>query len=888
MATATSATPYIRWFHEAEATDLAQVGGKGANLGRLAGAGFPVPPGFCVTAAAYRQFVHGGGLHERILGRLAEVRDAAAIEVVSKSVRQEIRAQPIPDDIVAAIRTAYGQLGDAAAPVAIRSSATAEDLPQASFAGQQDTYLNVRGADAVMEHVRRCWASLWTARAVAYRLEQGFAHGDILLATVVQAMIESEVSGVMFTVNPVSGRRGETVINASYGLGEAIVSGLVTPDTYVVYPQSRLIRQREVGRKEVEIVYAADGSVDERPITGGRATQPSLTDAQVLALAELGQRVEDHYGGPQDIEWALRQGAFYLLQSRPITTLGDTPAFDPADHWTRAMFVEILPDAPSPQFCSVLEPLFTNMLDFTFRNLGQEPPADIPASAVFYHQPYLNLRYIRAALAGLSESSRERLAGRIANPFAEHAEHAEHAGGRPSLADLRLAWHMLRTVDNLPRRLQPVIARYYEELRHHAARDTAAMSDDELALAARQLALEILPPLVAYDFLLIAALSFAQQLIDVALARAELPDPDRVRGQLMSGVTGNLTMQTNNALWQLAQVARRLPGVVEAVTDGPDEALLERVRAAPDGPAFNAALDDFLAEYGHREIRMDIAYPTWIEDPVPVLRFVRAYLTAEGAPDPAEQERTLADQRRRAAAAVNAGLGRSIAGRIVFRRLFSWALDRAAALGRERDTMHFHWTASFPVLRRQLREIGQRLTAAGHLDDTADVYCLALDDLVDAVARPRPLQALAARRRRAWQRDQTRLWPTEIRHGEEVYEAAPGGRLAVGRQALRGIAGSPGVASGPVCIVRGPEDFGKLRRGDVLVAPLTNPVWTPLFALAGAVVTDSGGILSHGAIVAREYGLPAVMGASGATRALRDGQRVTVDGVRGTVVIEVE
>lgn len=282
---------------------------------------------------------------------------------------------------------------------------------------------------------------------------------------------------------------------------------------------------------------------------------------------------------------------------------------------------------------------------------------------------------------------------------------------------------------------------------------------------------------------------------------------------------------------------------------------------------------------------MDIAYPTWGEDPLPVLRFVRTYLAAESAVDPSVQERALADRRRAAAEEIAAALGRTLRGRLALRPIFRWAVGRAEALAKERDTMHFHWTASFPVLRRYLRALGEAWMADGVLDRRSDIYYLKLEELRRLVSEPVPMQEAAARRKDEWERDSKRLWPVEIRAAEEVYHDETGD-WELGRESLRGVAGSPGLATGPVRVVSGPEDFGRLAPGDVLVAHLTNPVWTPLFAIAAAIVTDTGGVLSHGAIVAREYGIPAVLGVRGATHALSDGQRVTVDGTRGTVSIE--
>jgi rifampicin phosphotransferase len=909
MTRSETAPAYVLWFRDAAATDIARVGGKAANLARLVAADLPVPPGFAVTAEAYGDFLRASGLTERILAHMDGVRATEEVERRSAEVRRLIVAQTVPDAITEQVRAAYGRLGDGATPVAVRSSATAEDLPEASFAGQQDTYLNIRGAAAVLDAVRRCWASLWTARAVAYRLEHGFAHDQVLLAVVVQQMVEPDVAGVMFTANPVSGRRDETVINASYGLGEAVVSGVVTPDTFVVQPRTGRIREREIATKAVEIVYAVrqapelahhremeavrgagetdigpEGTV-ERALEPARATRACLDDDAARNLAWLGTRVAAHFGAPQDIEWARAGGEFYLLQSRPITTLGELAHYDPRDHWTRAIFIEILPDAPSPLFCSVLVPILTGMLDFTFRRLGRTPPSDIQGVAVFYHQAYFNMRYIRAALADLPKARAEDFAQRIANPFTEH--YASPTGGRrhiPGRAELSMALNMVRAANTVPRSIQREIRAYRDALAPYQQRDPREASDEEIIRTLHHIAYDILPDLVEWDFLLIAALGFVLRLGEGLARRTDLPDPDRLAGILRSGLTGNITMETNKALWALMELARAEPAVARAIQDGPDEALVARVRTAAGDGSFARALAAFLDTYGHREIRMDIVYPSWREDPAPVLRFVRAYLAAPNAPSPEHQEHALADARRKGAGEVERALARTLLGRLVHRRLFRWAMGRAEALGAFRDTMHYEWTRSFPLLRHWLETMADRWVARGLLDRRADIYCLSIPDLLAWIDDPRPMTDLAARRRRQWDRDRARPWPVEIRGGEEIYDEAPT-ELAVLGHALRGVPGSPGQATGTVRVVRGPEDFGRLQPGEILVAPLTNPVWTPLFAIAGGLVTDTGGILSHGAIVAREYGIPAVMGASGATLALHDGQRVTVDGTRGVVTV---
>ena len=326
---------YIRWFNEIGLSESALVGGKGANLGELTQSGLPVPPGFCITSAAYQDFLISTGLHRSIETLLATIDSADRVDVVDKTaqIRGLIYAQPLPPAIVDEVVGCYHQLQESGivqpqedVPLAVRSSATAEDQANASFAGQLDTYLNIRGIPALLEHIKRCWASLWTERVVAYIANQGLDHLSVSMAVVVQSMISSEVSGVLFTANPVTGGKDEVVINASWGLGEAIVSGLVTPDTIQARKSDGQVIQRQTGVKDLRLAYAPGGGTEELPVREDLRSSPALSDRQVKELVALGNRIEAYYGKPQDIEWAYYQGQWYLLQSRPITTLGSQSA----------------------------------------------------------------------------------------------------------------------------------------------------------------------------------------------------------------------------------------------------------------------------------------------------------------------------------------------------------------------------------------------------------------------------------------------------------------------------------------------------------------------------------------------------------------------------------
>src|SRR5215203_5886830 len=363
---------YTAWFNEIRKDDIALAGGKGANLGELSRAGLPVPPGFILTTAPYDAFVEENEIRDAIvkLALVPRADDPATFEEVAESIHALFSGGKVPEKMAEEIRSSYEKLGeDSETAVAVRSSATAEDLAGASFAGQQETYLNVRGAEALLEAVKNCWASLWTARAMAYRTRQGIDPASVSLAVVVQRMVESEAAGVMFTANPANGRRDEAAISAAWGLGEAVVSGQVTPDSIVVEKQSGRVISREIADKEVMTVYTKSGT-EELPVPGARRREPVLGDEAAAALTHYGARIEELYGIPQDIEWALSDGELFILQARPITALPDLMA-DPPTDWSvpdpkamyvRASIVEQMPDPLSPLFADLADGSVTRSL----------------------------------------------------------------------------------------------------------------------------------------------------------------------------------------------------------------------------------------------------------------------------------------------------------------------------------------------------------------------------------------------------------------------------------------------------------------------------------------------------------------------------------------------
>jgi phosphohistidine swiveling domain-containing protein len=820
--------------------DLARVGGKGANLGELVRVGFPVPDGFVITTAAYDSFVAHNGLGETIARALREEPGSGA------TIRTAFEKAPIPPEIEQDILAAYRELGEG--PVAVRSSATAEDLPEAAFAGQQDTFLNISDEQELLDAVRRCWASLWTDRAIAYRNRQKIDRQTVKLAVVVQQMVPAEVAGVLFTANPVTGARDEIAIDASPGLGEAVVSGQVTPDRFVLRRRwlgrwGWRIAERRPGKREV-IIRARSGSGTEH-VAGSAATDvPELPDRALRRLARLGNAIEQHFSRPQDVEWAWAGRQVFILQARPITALPEPPPRPsrPA-RMMAAMVAELLPTRPYPLEATTwgFKYIWSALLGPMFRQLGLSVRFD----GLFLEEDGVIVRFS----GGL--------------PF------------RPTpgvlLAPLRLL-RLARRYDPARWRSDPLLAEVQARARALEARDLQVLAWEGL-LATVHEALAI-PPLVGelrIRYLLPRLLAVGRLRLVLSLLGAG----DRFGTLLFTGLETR-TLDANRALEALANRMRSDPALADAFARHEPGELWAALEAQPSGRAFLAKLRAFLDEYGHRETggTLQVLQPTWKDAPEVVLGMLQGLARAEPRPQ---------TQRPAWEMARDELLAHPLLRLPPLRSAFLRLLAEARWFPQIREDTRFYATLILPVLRRALLEFGRRLAGVGVLDVPEDVFHLKLEELerVGGAWPPPPqlaaeLSALVVRRRaRRAELESTLLVDPRLFHHAEAGEDA----------LVCGIPGSPGVAEGPVRVVRDASEFGQLGSGDVLVAPYTNPAWTPLFERAAAVVVDSGGPASHAAIVAREYGIPAVLGTSDATAQLRDGQRVLVDGDQGRVVL---
>ncbi len=879
--------------------DLPTAGGKGANLARLVRAGFPVPQGFIVTTQAYRQFVQANGLADWIQEQVqrADPEDPQTLEAVSQAIRRRFLDGAMPEPIRQALLERYQAMG--CPPVAVRSSATAEDLPDLSFAGQQDTYLNVMGEEALVQAVIRCWSSLWTARAIGYRARNHLDQADVSLAVVVQEMVQSQVSGVLFTANPLNGRRTEAVIDATFGLGEALVAGLVEPDHYVVRKRDGQILEKKLGAKSLVIRSAPKGdTVTEKVAAQDRQALP---DPAIRDLVALGNRVETLFGSPQDIEWAWVDGRLYLLQSRPITSLYPLPpglAPEPLRVFFSFGAVQGILAPLTPLGQETIKAFFAGGASlfgyhFTPRSqpvlfsAGERLWADITPPL----RNGLGRRLVARALAGIEPGSSQTLARLLQDP--RLAPTRALPSGKilrrilgfvlPRLREV--AW-ALRRPERAQIRAQSFGAAAIREFQERSNQATTLIQRVTLHEYLGQIAFPAVLPIflapVLAGYLPLLALNRLAR--DLAKADPEI-GPHTVL-TLTRGLPNNVTTEMDLALWETAQAIRQDRQSLAHFLERPPEELATEAVAKKLPRAAQAALDRFLDRYGMRGVgEIDIGRPRWWEDPLPVIQTLRSYLgiqdeaMAPGVVFRRGEAEARAAQRKLVAAARQRPLGRLKAWFV------AWATRRIRALAGLRESPKFTIINLMGISRRNLLASGEELVRAGVLARRDDLFFLTLPELhALGMGAPGRWQELVAQRRESVRREERRRQIPRIllSDGEAFYQgmvAEAGGESA---QVLVGSPVSPGVAEGIARVVFEPHQ-AKLSPGEILVCPGTDPAWTPLFLAAAGLVMEVGGMMTHGAVVAREYGIPAVVGVDRATQRIKTGQRIRVDGSTGTI-----
>ncbi|WP_328673887.1 rifamycin-inactivating phosphotransferase [Streptomyces sp. NBC_00328] len=859
---------YVLDLQEVDRTRVAVVGGKGAHLGGLSRIeGVRVPAGFCVTTDAFRRIMAEVPSVDGLIDELSHVNpdDRDAIRTLSARIRRTVEEITVPDDLAAAVTRSLARLGEGAA-YAVRSSATAEDLPTASFAGQQDTYLNIVGPTEILRHISRCWASLFTERAVTYRRRNGIDHRTVHMAVVVQRMVFPHAAGILFTADPVTGNRKVSTVDAGFGLGEALVSGLVNPDVFTVRDDEIVARTIAAKQRAVQALPA--GGTREVAIDAGRQEQPSLTDEQVLRLVRLGRRIEAHFGRPQDIEWCLADDGFRIVQSRPITTLFPVPeAGDRENHvYVSVGHQQMMTDAMKPLGCSMWQ--LTAMVPM--HEAGGRLFVDVarrlasPAS--------------RAALLDVMGKG---------DPLVRNALETvlDRDGFVPSLPDTGPGGPPASGAST-PAEADPAIV-------------TELIERSRASIAALESGIRTKSGPALFDFLLEAFEEHKRVLGDPLNMRAIMAGMEatwwlndrlgewlgekNAADTLTLSAPDNITSEMGLELLDVADVIRSRPEVVAFLQDVEDDDFLDELAKLAGGTEARDAIEAYLDRYGMRCVgEIDITRPRWREQPstlVPViLDNVRNF-------EPGAAERRFEQGRLRAWEKEQDVLSRLRALPDGDRRADETKrmIDQVRAFAGYREYPKYGIVSRSFVYKRALLEEAGRLARAGVLHEKEDVFYLTFQEFHDVVRTNRVDDRLIQRRKDAFRSYQA-LTPPRVLTSDGEAVTGSYRRDDVPDGALVGLPVSAGTIEGRARVILDMAD-ADLEPGDILVTPFTDPSWSPLFVAVAGLVTEVGGLMTHGAVIAREYGLPAVVGVERATRLIRDGQRIRVHGTDGYVEI---
>jgi rifampicin phosphotransferase len=886
-------------FHSAEAT-LANAGGKGINLARLTRAGFAVPRGFMISTDAYREFVSANRWLPTILSGVTELsaEDASALERGSAQIRVAFSAGKMPEELEAAIRAAYADLANK--PVAVRSSATAEDLPDLSFAGQQDTYLNVIGPGQLLEAVINCWSSLWTARAIGYRIRNGIDHNEAALAVIVQEMVQSEASGVLFTANPLTGLRSESVIDATLGLGEALVSGQVEPDHYVVDTLNHRILAKTLGAKKISTRGKAGGGVETIEADADEEKQ-ALADEDIQELTRLGQQIQNEYGFPQDIEWALAENKLYILQSRPITSLYPLPkeSLDPLIVWFSFGSVQGLMGA--------MTPLGQDAIRMAFSGAGK-----LFGAQIRYDQNEILVPAGERLWIKISDLLRNPLGARVYKTILGFGEPSVRQILQGLANERRIGagkGHVkLGTIGALLGFILPVFGRA-----------AINMHDPQKARAEFQAYLEsqlVSPNITGKDpFARLAQrLQFMQEHISTTLYRllprfipllgpavASLGLITRLAGdgkeiqtdhgfsatalEVTRGLPNNVTTEMDLVLWKTASSIRQDPDSSRAFLESDARTLAARYLNGTLPESAQMAVAEFMKRYGMRGLaEIDMGQLRWREEPTSVMQTLQSYLQIpeEKAPDvlfaKGAQAAELAIDRL--AAQARRGFGGDVKANMV-----RAAGRRIRMLMGLRESPKFFIVRLMGIIRNELLASGDEFASEGTIEKPEDLFFLHFYELQALANREdRDWKSLIAEQHVIYERENRRkqIPRVLVSDGRAFHEGI--GALADTDTVISGSPVSPGVAEGIVHIILDPRG-AQLAPGEILVCPGTDPAWTPLFMVAGGLITEVGGMMTHGSVVAREYGIPAVVGVHQATTRLKDGQRIRLDGTAGKIIV---
>ncbi|WP_226603496.1 phosphoenolpyruvate synthase [Bacillus cereus] len=865
---------FVLDFQEIEKTQLFLVGGKGLNLGELSNIqGIQVPEGFCVTTVGYEQAIGKNEAFQTLLNQLAmlKIEERDQIGEISKKIREVIMAVEIPVDVVELVAHYLSHFGDEHA-YAVRSSATAEDLPYASFAGQQDTYLNIIGKENILQHIKKCWASLFTDRAVIYRMQNGFDHKQVSISVVVQRMIFPEASGILFTADPITSNRKLLSIDASFGLGEALVSGLVSADNYKV--KEGEIAGKIIATKKIAMYGRKEGGIETKQIASNQQNVQTLTEQQILQLARIGRQIEAYFGCPQDIEWCLANDTFYIVQSRPITTLYPIPeANDKENHvYISVGHQQMMTDAMKPLGLSFFlltthapmrkagGRLFVDATqklaspasrNFLINTLGKSDPLVRDAlTTVIERDNFITL---------LSDDEKEKSGSKSVLPTSSQPE-----------------------IENDPAIVMDLIKNNQasiEELKRNIQMKSGSAVFNFILEDMKQQLQKILfsPQSTAVIMAGMNALTWMNEKMEQWLGEKNAADT------LSQSVQNNITSEMGLALLDVADVIRPYPEVIAYLQHVEDDSFLDELVQFKGGEKARDAIDAFLNKYGMRcSGEIDITKTRWSEQPATIIPMILNHIRdfeygaskrkfAEGLQEALKKEEELLERLQH----LPDGEQKVEETKRMIRNIRNF-------IG-YREYPKYGMIHRYFIYKQALLKEAEKLVQNNVINEIEDIYYLTFEELHEVV-RTNKLDDEVIHKQKNEYKLYEKLTPPRVITSDGEIITGKYNRENLPAEAIVGLPVSSGVVEGRARVILNMED-ANLEDGDILVTAFTDPGWTPLFVSIKGLVTEVGGLMTHGAVIAREYGLPAVVGVENATKLIKDGQRIRVHGTEGYIEV---
>ncbi|WP_426980564.1 phosphoenolpyruvate synthase [Bacillus pseudomycoides] len=869
-------SPLVLGFQEIEETQLLLVGGKGLNLGKLSKIqGIQVPEGFCITTVGYQKAIEQNETFQALLDQITmlKVEDRDQISEISRKIRQIIMEVEIPSDVVKAVADYLSQFGDEHA-YAVRSSATAEDLPHASFAGQQDTYLNIIGKEAILQHISKCWASLFTDRAVIYRMQNRFDHSQVYLSVIVQRMVFPQASGILFTADPITSNRKLLSIDASFGLGEALVSGLVSADCYKV--QEDKIVDKMIATKKLAIYARKEGGTEARQIDPDQQKTQTLTEQQILQLARIGRQIEAYFGCPQDIEWCLVDDTFYIVQSRPITTLYPIPEVnDQENHvYVSVGHQQMMTDPLKPLGMSLFQltsfgPRFKAggrlFVDIT-HNLASPVSRKTIIDTLGQSDPL-----IKDALMTIIERE----------DFIKSSPDGKKVPS-PSKSNKGISSSGFQAqIENDPTIVSNVIKSSQtsiEELKQNIQTKSGSDLFDFILEDIQQLKKILFDPqslgviMAAMD-----ASTWINEKMNKWLGEKNVADT------LSQSVPNNITSEMGLALLDVADVIRPYLEVIDYLQQVKDDDFLDELVKFDGGQETQDAIYDYLSKYGMRCTgEIDITKTRWSEKPTTLVPMILGNIKNF---EPNASNRKFEQGRQKALKKEQELLDRlkQLPDGEQKAKETKRMIDLIRNFIGYREYPKYGMVNRYFVYKQALLKEAEQLVQANVIHEKEDIYYLTFEELHEVV-RTNKLDYQIISKRKDEYKLYEKLTPPRVITSDGEIIVGEYKRENLPAEAIVGLPVSSGVIEGRARVILNMED-AYLEDGDILVTSFTDPSWTPLFVSIKGLVTEVGGLMTHGAVIAREYGLPAVVGVENATKLIKDGQRIRVHGTEGYIEV---